>query len=98
METENGCALLFGRISPLHQGDGSVDWAVSTDRSMQKTKKSIAKRFKLSGSGKLIRRSPGQRHLMRKKTVKQKRRNSRDKLVAPGQAAQLKKALPHGLR
>ncbi|RKX35333.1 MAG: 50S ribosomal protein L35 [Verrucomicrobia bacterium] len=65
---------------------------------MQKTKKSIAKRFKLSGSGKLIRRSPGQRHLMRKKTVKQKRRNSKDKLVAPGQAAQLKKALPHGLR
>jgi len=65
---------------------------------MQKTKKSIAKRFKLSGSGKLIRRSPGQRHLMRKKTVKQKRRNSQDKLVAPGQSAQLKKALPHGLR
>jgi len=65
---------------------------------MQKTKKSIAKRFKLSGSGKLIRRSPGQRHLMRKKTVKQKRRNSQDKLVAPGQAANLKKALPFGLR
>lgn len=65
---------------------------------MQKTKKSIAKRFKLTGTGKLIRRSPGQRHLMRKKTVKQKRRNSQDKLVAPGQAAQLKKALPFGIR
>ena len=65
---------------------------------MQKTTKSIAKRFKLSGTGKLIRRSPGQRHLLSSKTVKQKRRNSRDKLVAPGQAAQLKKALPHGLR
>ena len=64
---------------------------------MQKTKKSIAKRFKLSGTGKLIRRSPGQRHLLSSKTVKQKRRNSRDKLVAPGQAAQLKKALPFGL-
>jgi large subunit ribosomal protein L35 len=64
---------------------------------MQKTKKSIAKRFKLSSSGKLIRRSPGQRHLMRKKTVKQKRRNSQDKLVAPGQAAQLNKGLPFGL-
>ena len=64
---------------------------------MQKTKKSIAKRFKLTGTGKLIRRSPGQRHLLSSKTVKQKRRNSRDKLVAPGHAAQLKKALPHGL-
>ena len=65
---------------------------------MQKTKKSIAKRFKLSGTGKLIRRSPGQRHLLSSKTVKQKRRNSRDKLVSPGHAAQLIKALPHGLR
>lgn len=65
---------------------------------MQKTKKSIAKRFKLTGTGKLVRRSPGTRHLLRNKTVKQKRRNSKDKLVAPGRAANLMKALPFGLR
>jgi large subunit ribosomal protein L35 len=64
---------------------------------MQKTKKSIAKRFKISGSGKLIRRSPGQRHLMATKSSKQKRRNTRDKLVAPGHAAALMRGLPHGL-
>ena len=65
---------------------------------MQKTKKSIAKRFKQTATGKLVRRSPGQRHLMRKKSVKQKRRNSKDKLVAPGRAADLMRALPHGIR
>src|SRR4030095_7427290 len=31
--------------------------------SMQKTKKSIAKRFKLTARGKLVRRTPGFRHL-----------------------------------
>lgn len=65
---------------------------------MQKTKKSIAKRFKQTATGKLVRRSPGQRHLLRKKSVKQKRRNSKDKLVAPGQTANLMRALPFGLR
>jgi large subunit ribosomal protein L35 len=65
--------------------------------SMQKTKKSIAKRFKLSATGKLVRRTPGFRHLLGAKSTKQKRRASRDKLVAEGQAKQLKRALPFGL-
>jgi large subunit ribosomal protein L35 len=64
---------------------------------MQKTKKSVAKRFKLSARGKLLRRTPGFRHLLASKSPKQRRRASKDKLVAPGQAAQLKKCLPHGL-
>ena len=65
---------------------------------MQKTKKSIAKRFKLSGTGKLIRRTPGKRHLQASKTTKQKRRAGKDKLVAPGHAKALLRGLPHGLR
>jgi large subunit ribosomal protein L35 len=64
---------------------------------MQKTKKSVAKRFKLSGTGKLMRRSPGSRHLMASKSRKQKRSYSKDKQVAPGHAAPLLRALPHGL-
>ena len=89
--------VALAAVYPLQGVEGSVDCPVSTHTPMQKTKKSIAKRFKLSGSGKLVRRSPGMRHLMRKKSVKQKRRNGRDKLVAPGRAANLVKALPHGL-
>jgi large subunit ribosomal protein L35 len=64
---------------------------------MQKTKKSVAKRFKLSATGKLIRRTPGFRHLLAAKSTKQKRRASRDKLVAEGHAKPLKRCLPFGL-
>jgi len=64
---------------------------------MQKTKKSIAKRFKLSAKGKLMRRTPGFRHLMATKSSKQKRRASQDKQVAEGQTRNLMRALPHGL-
>ena len=65
---------------------------------MKKTKKSVAKRFKISGTGKLIRRTPGFRHLLAAKSTKSKRRASRDKLVAPGHAAPLLRCLPTGLR
>lgn len=61
---------------------------------MQKTRKSIAKRFKITGTGKLMRRTPGHRHLLRNKSVKQRRRAGSSKLVAPGQAADLKRAMP----
>src|SRR4029079_6644263 len=64
---------------------------------MQKTKKSIAKRFKLTAKGKLVRRTPGFRHLLGAKSTKQKRRATRDKLVAEGHAKPLKRALPCGL-
>ena len=65
--------------------------------SMQKTKKSVAKRFKLTSTGKLVRRTPGFRHLLASKSTKQKRRASRDKLVAEGHAKPLKRCLPFGL-
>ena len=64
---------------------------------MQKTKKSVAKRFKLTARGKLMRRTPGFRHLLAAKTTKQKRRASKDKLVAEGHARPLKRCLPFGL-
>ena len=64
---------------------------------MQKTKKSIAKRFKISAKGKLVRRTPGFRHLLGSKSTKQKRSATRDKLVADGHARPLLRALPFGL-
>ncbi|MEN8863332.1 MAG: 50S ribosomal protein L35, partial [Lentimonas sp.] len=53
-----------------------------------------AKRFKVTGTGKLLRRTPGHRHLLRKKSVKQRRRAGSSKLVAPGQRANLIRGLP----
>ena len=65
---------------------------------MQKTKKSVAKRFKITATGKLMRRTPGFRHLLAAKSTKSKRRASKDKLVAPGHAAPLKMCMPFGNR
>jgi large subunit ribosomal protein L35 len=75
----------------------SSSLSVFNPLSMQKTKKSVAKRFKLTSTGKLIRRTPGFRHLLASKSTKQKRRASRDKLVAEGHARPLKRCLPFGL-
>ena len=64
------------------------------NQTMQKTKKSIVKRFKITASGKILRRSPGKRHLLSAKTIKQKRAMGNDKMVTPGIAAIVKKAVP----
>ncbi|MDR1254509.1 MAG: 50S ribosomal protein L35, partial [Puniceicoccales bacterium] len=36
---------------------------------MQKTKKSIAKKFKITGTGKVLHRKPGFRHFLRRKST-----------------------------
>ena len=86
--------LLFRGFYPLQVISISL---FSPFLSMQKTKKSVAKRFKLTSTGKLVRRTPGFRHLLASKSTKQKRRASRDKLVAEGHAKPLKRCLPFGL-
>lgn len=60
-----------------------------------KTRKSFTKRFKVTGTGKVLRRSPNRRHLLRKKSVKQKRRSGQDKAVSKGFAAHVKRAMPN---
>lgn len=47
-----------------------------------KTNKSLAKRFKLTGSGKLLRRKQGRRHILTKKSSKRKRGLATPTLVA----------------
>jgi large subunit ribosomal protein L35 len=62
---------------------------------MIKTRKSIAKKFKVSGTGKVLHRSPGKRHFLRNKSVKQKRRMSQDHVAAPGLAKIVKIGCPN---
>jgi len=40
----------------------------------KKTRKAVAKRFKKTGTGKIMHKKPGTRHLAASKTTKQKRR------------------------
>jgi large subunit ribosomal protein L35 len=54
----------------------------------------MAKRFKVTGSGKVLRRTTRQRHLMRKLSKKRKRRAAVDKPVAKSLARHVKVAAP----
>lgn len=51
---------------------------------MQKTRKSVSKRFKVTGTGKVMRRSPNTRHLLSSKSRKQRRRANKSKRVDSG--------------
>lgn len=50
-----------------------------------KTKKAIASRFKVTGTGKLMRGHPGRRHRLTLKASKRKRRLKKEALVDKGQ-------------
>lgn len=50
-----------------------------------KSNKAVASRFKVTGTGKLVRRHPGRRHILTKKAAKRKRRLGKDALVDQGQ-------------
>jgi large subunit ribosomal protein L35 len=50
-----------------------------------KTRKSVAKRFKVTGTGKLMRQRPGKRHILTKKSSKRKRSLSKAVVVDSGQ-------------
>lgn len=52
-----------------------------------KPKKALKARFKVTGTGKLIRRSPGKRHILTKKSSNRKRKLSRDVVVSETQSS-----------
>ena len=60
----------------------------------RKTKKSVAKRFKVTGSGKILRRKPGLRHLASSKSSKRKRKLGKAGLVHETMEARIKECLP----
>jgi large subunit ribosomal protein L35 len=62
-----------------------------------KTHKGAAKRFKLTASGKLMRRHSFARHILTSKPSKRKRRLTRVVQVAAADAAQVRRMLPYGL-
>ncbi len=46
---------------------------MSKNPGISKTRKSVSKRFKITGSGKVLRRRQGKRHLLQSKNRKRKR-------------------------
>jgi len=59
-----------------------------------KTRKSVAKRFKVTGTGKLIRSKPGRRHLLEHKSAGRKRRLAKSAVVSDSDAPRIKACLP----
>jgi large subunit ribosomal protein L35 len=59
----------------------------------QKTDRGAAKRFKVTGTGRLRRQQAMRRHLLEKKSSKRVRRLGRDTDVAPGDARNVKRLL-----
>ena len=60
-----------------------------------KTKKAAAKRFKLTGTGKLKRSKAYKRHILTKKTTKTKRNLRRPAMVDATNVKNMKKILPY---
>ncbi|MEJ2077535.1 MAG: 50S ribosomal protein L35 [Acidobacteriota bacterium] len=58
-----------------------------------KTKKAAAKRFRLTGTGKIKRRHAYASHILTKKTPKRKRNLAKWAIVAPGDEKRVKRML-----
>lgn len=59
-----------------------------------KTRKSVAKRFKITGTGKVLRRGAGRRHLLQGKNSKRRRSLRHAVIVGPTDAYRILQNLP----
>lgn len=59
-----------------------------------KTRKAVAKRFKVTGTGKILRRKQGKRHLLQNKNRKRKRNLGKAGLVSEADVKNVKENLP----
>ncbi|GAA5495769.1 50S ribosomal protein L35 [Rubritalea halochordaticola] len=59
-----------------------------------KTRKSVAKRFKVTGTGKILRRKQGKRHILQKKSSKRKRSLGKATLVSEADLPRVRENLP----
>ncbi len=61
-----------------------------------KTKKAAAKRFKITGSGKILRRKPNLRHNLEGRPHKTKKKNGKAALVHASDLYRIERALNYG--
>lgn len=60
-----------------------------------KTRKAAAKRFKVTGSGKVTRRRQGSKHLLAHESAKLKRTRANDEVVSDADMKKIKSMLPY---
>lgn len=61
-----------------------------------KTRKTVAKRFKVTATGKLMRRATGLNHLMRKKSMNRRRRLLKGTELFRGDESRMRRMLGEG--
>ena len=61
-----------------------------------KTHRGAAKRFKKTGSGKIVRASAFKRHILTSKSTKRKRHLDMDTLISKADARSVREMLPYG--
>ena len=59
-----------------------------------KTRKAVAKRFKVTGTGKVLRSHQGKRHLLQSKSPKRRRSLRKSVVLTPADEARIKENLP----
>lgn len=62
-----------------------------------KTHRGAAKRFKITSTGKIIRRHSGMRHLLGTKKPRRMRKLGKSAVVNPADAPNVRRALPYGI-
>lgn len=60
-----------------------------------KSNKSAAKRFRKTGSGKIVGRKSGRGHLLQQKTRRQKKLANKPKVLKVGESRRIKRLLPN---
>jgi large subunit ribosomal protein L35 len=59
-----------------------------------KSHSGAAKRFKKTGTGKIVRQKANKQHILTKKTTKRKRGLRQDDVIAPADVSRVKRMLP----
>ena len=67
---------------------------MSKNAGISKTRKAVSKRFKITGTGKVLRRRQGKRHLLQNKSRKRKRSLGKTVLVDKTDVAAVKANMP----
>ena len=81
---------------PWHRRLYSVPPLMPKPVARRKTKKAVAKRFKVTASGKVLRAQASRRHLLSSKSAKRKRQLAKNVLVDVSDVARIKENLPFG--
>lgn len=77
-------------------GSSNLAAPMSKNPGICKTRKAVSKRFKITGTGKILRRRQGKRHLLQNKSRSRKNRLGKVALVHKTNAKAIMQSLPFG--